>query len=358
MAGLFRGFCKEAFLVVPSEGQYHGENHDYNQGDKPVFTYTIVTVGATAVDLVVQVGTFPGADQLVLAREVQREPGGSTANIAVRLAQLGEQVAFAGLIGDDSAGQYLEQAFARERVAVELITTVTGGSTASAVVMVNPAGQRAILSLGGTALYSEIAQVPAGVWQSKLLYIGEAYLPLVRQLVTGACSRGQQVFYGPGGIFAREGWAALAEASRGVRGLFLNWEECMLLLGKEVKVPYELPELARWLARVIKKAGWWQGELREIVVTLGALGCIWLAPGDLSWQPALPARVVDTTGAGDAFTAGYLTAYLKDWPVETRLKFATACASLTIEGQGARWGRITPAAVAAKLQQEGGTASD
>ncbi|SMB89825.1 ribokinase [Thermanaeromonas toyohensis ToBE] len=343
--------------MIPAEAQCHGDNQHDNQTRKPVNTYDIVTVGAVALDIIVQVDTFPGADQLVLAKEVRRDAGGSTANIAVRLAQLGERVAFAGLVGDDAAGEYLKQAFIREGVATELITTVPGGSTATAVVMVNPAGQRAILSLGGTALYNEIAQVPSRVWESKLLYIGEAYLPLVRQLVTGACSRGQQVFYGPGGIFVREGWTALARAIQGVKGLFLNWEECMLLLSCQVRIPYQLPALGEWLARAIKKAGWWQGGLREIVVTLGAQGCIWLAPDGLFWQPAIAARVVDTTGAGDAFTAGYLAAYLKGWPVETRLKFATACASLAIEGPGARWGRITPAAVAARLQQEGGMAS-
>ncbi|QGP93879.1 Bifunctional ribokinase/ribose-5-phosphate isomerase A [Neomoorella glycerini] len=342
-------------MIGAESQQLEGTRYN-NQPGEPTLPYSVVTVGAAAVDLVAQVDTFPGADQLVLAREVRREPGGSTANIAVRLAQLGERVAFAGLVGDDASGQYLKQAFASEGVATELITTVTNGNTASAVVMVNPEGQRAILSLGGTALYSEIAQVPAGVWESKLLYIGEAYLPLVRQLVNGACSRDQQVFYGPGGIFVREGWAALAEASRGIKGLFLNWEECMLLLGQEARVPSQLPALAEWLALVIKEAGWWQGALEEIVVTLGARGCIWLAPDDLSWQPAMPGRVVDTTGAGDAFTAGYLAAYLKGWPVQTRLKFATACASLAIEGQGPRSGQLTLERVTTRLQLEGGMA--
>lgn len=341
-----------------SPGEQGAKERARGQSESGFFRYDVVAVGAAAIDIIARVDDFPRADRIILASEVTREAGGSTANIAVRLAQLGQKTAFAGLLADDEQGCYLRRVLAGEGVDTELITNVASGRTACTVVMVKPDGERAILSLGGTALYTDIDQVPPGVWEGKVLYIGEAYLPVVRRLVAGASARGQYVFYGPGGIFVREGWDALAGAARGAKGLFLNREECMALLGEEEGTPSWLPKLAEWLAQAMRKRRWWESGIEEIVVTLGAWGCVWVSAEDFCFQPALRASVVDTTGAGDAFVAGYLAGYLKGWSVQDRLKLATACASLAIEGPGPRYGRLSFENVAVRLQQLGDAVSD
>ena len=86
----------------------------------------------------------------------------------------------------------------------------------------------------------------------------------------------------------------------------------------------------------------------DVVVTDGAAPVRWCIGGESGTQPALsPPQVVDTTGAGDAFTAGLLHRWLA--PVAERLRFAAACGALVCAGAGGIDPQPTPAQVDAFL---------
>jgi len=74
----------------------------------------------------------------------------------------------------------------------------------------------------------------------------------------------------------------------------------------------------------------------EVVVTLGARGALWAGAGQVVRVPAAPARVVDTTGAGDAFSAGFLAARLAGEPPAAALHAGAALAARAVARPGAR----------------------
>jgi ribokinase/sulfofructose kinase len=76
--------------------------------------------------------------------------------------------------------------------------------------------------------------------------------------------------------------------------------------------------------------------LELVVITLGAQGVLACHAQEIIRCPAFTVPVVDTTGAGDCFTAAFLTAYLRQFPLKQALRYAHAAAALSIQGYGAR----------------------
>jgi sugar/nucleoside kinase (ribokinase family) len=83
------------------------------------------------------------------------------------------------------------------------------------------------------------------------------------------------------------------------------------------------------------------GRARVVVVSLGARGAMAASRDDWAQQPALPVRVIDTTGAGDTFNAAFLVAHRRWRSLSACLAFACAAASRTVQAVGARSGLPT-----------------
>jgi sugar/nucleoside kinase (ribokinase family) len=75
---------------------------------------------------------------------------------------------------------------------------------------------------------------------------------------------------------------------------------------------------------------------REITVTMGSEGALWLNRNEQRHQKALPIEAVDTNGAGDVFAGASMHARYQGWPPEHRLKFASACSALKCQQWGNR----------------------
>jgi len=104
------------------------------------------------------------------------------------------------------------------------------------------------------------------------------------------------------------------------RMAIMNEDEACLLTGK--KTPKSL--------EAIKNLG-----PDTVVVTQGSKGCMVMHGSHVYRQKSFKTKVVDTTGAGDAFTAGFIHSMLRKDSMEYALKFASACASLNIKNIGA-----------------------
>jgi ribokinase len=105
-------------------------------------------------------------------------------------------------------------------------------------------------------------------------------------------------------------------------------------LARITGLPTETDEQVRCAARSLIQAG-----IAEVVVKLGARGCMHIGredPEKCVLQPAFPVRkVVDTTGAGDCFTAAYAVACAEGMALADALSFATAAASISVQSKGA-----------------------
>ncbi|MBM7808434.1 sugar/nucleoside kinase (ribokinase family) [Geodermatophilus bullaregiensis] len=286
----------------------------------------VVVVGDLATDVVAVLSgePAPGSDRPATIRS---RGGGAGANVAAHLAALGVPVVLAGCVGDDAAGAALlaELAAAGVRTAVR---TVTGAASGTIVSLVEPGGQRSMLADRGANLDLRANDVPAPGPGGHLHLSGYTLLherPRAAGLAALAAAREagctvslDPASTGPLTVYGVDRWLA---DTAGVDLLLPNAEEARLLSGRA-----DAGEAARALAE----------RHRAVAVTLGAEGALWAAGATLVHRPAHPAVVVDTTGAGDAFTAGLLSVWLAGGAPADALDAGLARAAAVVGRPGAR----------------------
>jgi ribokinase len=240
----------------------------------------------------------PGSDRPAAIRS---RGGGAGANVAAHLARLGTRVTLVGCIGDDAPGAGLT---AELRAAgVELVLrTVAGTATGTIVSLVEPGGQRSMLADRGANLALRPGDVPAPVAGGHLHLSGYTLLddgPRAAGLAAleAAVAAGCTVSLDPAstGPLIRYGVDRWLGDTAGASLLLPNADEARLLTGCT-----DVTDAARTLAV----------RHRVVAVSLGAEGALWASGDVLVHRPAHPTEVVDTTGAGDAFAAGLLSAWL------------------------------------------------
>jgi sugar/nucleoside kinase (ribokinase family) len=268
----------------------------------------------------------PGSDR---PARISTRGGGAGANVAVHLAQLGTDVVLAGCIGDDAPGTALAAELTAAGVRLAL-RTVPGVPTGTIVSLVEPDGQRSMLADRGANLRLRPADVPAPAPGSHLHLSGYTLLdpgPRAAGMAAleAAVAAGCTVSVDPAstGPLARYGVDRWLADTASATILLPNAEEARLLTGCA-----DVAQAARALAR----------QHRVVAVSLGADGALWASGEDLVHRPAHPTRVVDTTGAGDAFAAGLLAAWLRTADVSpaTALDAGLARAAEVVRQPGAR----------------------
>ena len=260
----------------------------------------VLVVGDVNTDVVVILAgePAPGSDR---PATITSRGGGAGANVAVHLAGQGLDVVLAGAVGDDApgAGLVAELRAAGVRTALR---TVAGVPTGTVVSLVEPGGQRSMLTDRGANLGLRPDDVPppeAGghVHLSGYTLLDDRSRPAGLAALAAARTAGATVSVDPAstGPLAAAGVDRWFADTDGVALLLPNRDEALLLAGCPDPV-----SAARALA----------GRHAAVALSLGADGALWAAGDQVLHRPAVPATVVDTTGAGDAFTAGVLAAWL------------------------------------------------
>ncbi len=289
-------------------------------------SFDIVVLGAAAIDLVARVDRLPGSDEIVFAKEYARYAGGSGANIAAGLVKLGRTVAFLGKTGDDEAGGWLLNNMNDTGIDTQAMEIVAGGKSASCFVALDDQGNRVIYALGGSALLENVDELDLPrVTGSRLFCISDAYIPVAAAAAEAARNKAIPVFFIPGGLMVTHGLKELSPILHNTSVLVVSRNEVNLLIG-------ECSPSEAGLA--LRESG---PEI--VVVTLGADGAIFVSEnGTEMVPPAQGTTVIDTTGAGDAFAAGLIHAYLDDLAWSDALKMGCAMAALKISHLGATGG--------------------
>ncbi|PRY47930.1 sugar/nucleoside kinase (ribokinase family) [Geodermatophilus tzadiensis] len=286
----------------------------------------MVVVGDVATDVVAVLAgePAPGSDR---PATIRTRGGGAGANVAVHLAALGVPVLLAGCVGDDAAGTALAGELAAAGVRTAL-RSVAGAATGTVVSLVEPGGQRSMLADRGANLALRAGDVPAPPPGGHLHLSGYTLLderPRAAGLAALAAARaaGCTVSVDPAstGPLAASGVDRWLADTAGADLLLPNADEARLLTGCA-----DAAAAARALA----------GRHAAVAVTLGADGALWASGGTLVHRPAHPAEVVDTTGAGDAFTAGLLAAWLTGADPVAALDAGLARAAAVVGRPGAR----------------------
>jgi ribokinase len=257
--------------------------------------------------------------------------GGSAANTAAWLSRVGESTIFVGAIGDDPAGQLQAESLHRLGVDVRFRVDRTR-PTGTCLVLVAPSGERTMVPDPGANLALLEHDIPTDEFRAgdHLHVSGYALLRDSRDAalhaMAAAGSAGMTVTVGAASAAPLEQLGA-QEFLRMVPAealLFANEKEAAVLAG----APDDAGTLARRLA----------GGVREAVVTAGSGAAFW-SNGEASAQMAaepLDRPELDTTGAGDAFAAGFLASWLLHPEPETALAAGCRLAARAVGRVGAR----------------------
>ena len=282
-----------------------------------------ITMGAAAVDTIVKVPHLPKADEIVYPDSIEQHPGGSTANIAVGLSRLGETVSFFGKAGDDANGKLIADSFHKDGVDTAYLKIEAGNSSGGAFIAVDSEGERVIYSLGGNTLYERWDEIdPAAFYDVQGLYIGETFDEVGVEAAKLAHKNGATVFFGPGGIMCSYGLEYLGPVIAETDYLLVNLPEAKMLSGCDTK------EAA---IEKLLNAG-----AKNLIMTEGKHGSGCYSKEGCITAPAFPVKAVDTTGAGDTFTAGLLHAFSQGMEPQQAMRFAAACAAEAVQVVGAR----------------------
>ncbi|NML06582.1 adenosine kinase [Sphingomonas sp. G-3-2-10] len=314
-------------------------------------TYDVVAIGNAIVDILSQaedsfieeIGVAKGSMQLMFSpqeadalyakmgpgREVS---GGSAANTVAGIAAMGGKCAFIGQVADDQLGTV----FAHDirAAGVDFGTEVRSGdpTTARCLIFVTPDGQRTMNTFLGASQFLPASALDEGVIASGAILYLEGYLwdpeeprAAMRKAIDIARANGRKVAFTLSDVFciSRHGGDFRQLIADGLIDiLFANENELLALCEKD--------EFEAAIEHI-------SGKVPLLVVTRSEKGAIALTGGERVAVGAEPIeKVVDTTGAGDLFAAGFLHGQAKGLGVEASLRLGAICAAEIIQHYGAR----------------------
>lgn len=279
----------------------------------------VVVVGDVAVDVLVRpsAALVPGADVRAAIRTL---PGGAGANTAAWLTHLGASVTLVARVGDDPAGR----AAATELAArgIDPVLTVDPDHPTCTVVALLGDGDRTMLSDRGAAARLSPADLPAldgadHLHLSGYVLLDEASRPAGLAALTAAAAAGMSTSVDP-------------QAAPALSADFLRW-----IRGVDLLLP-NADELAALTGPVPDDEGSLLDVVGVVAATAGPGPATWTDRGGRWEVPAPSVRVVDPTGAGDAFDAGLLVARLSGAGPEESLRSGCAAAAAAVIRLGAR----------------------
>lgn len=268
---------------------------------RPIADLRFVVVGTYVADCFVNTARLPAWGHEYEARSIRTTPGGKALNQAVALARLGAQVTAVGTVGNDGVGGDVLGALRRERVDVRWMEVREDVATSICLCFVSELGDSAIV----WHIDDDVAVRPETVSAAgptldradAVLVTFEIPVPTIREAIGAARNRGARVFVAPAPLLANPADAAS-----------LPWDQVDVLVPNENEAR---ALLARGDMPAAQLADALSHELAvpTVAVTLGSAGCVLHSAEESRHYPAHPAVAIDTTGAGDAFTATF-AAYL------------------------------------------------
>ncbi|MBI4468715.1 MAG: ribokinase [Acidobacteria bacterium] len=281
----------------------------------------IVGFGLNAVDYLITVPHYPPFNSKVRFLDCQTLPGGQVATAIAGLARLGLSTRYIGQVGDDEAGMLQIASLTNERVDTR-IRVVAGVRTQTAFILVDRStGERTIiwdrddrLNFDPDALSPEIIQC------GRVLHLDGHDVPASIRAARFAREAGMPVVIDVDNIYP-----GIEELLPLVTCL-IGSAECPGRMTGE-------PDLRKALGIIQARFG-----NRLVVATLGREGALALEEQRWVTSPGFLIEARDTTGAGDAFRAGFIYGLIKGCTLEDALRSANAVAALNCLGTGARGG--------------------
>lgn len=304
---------------------------------------TIAVVGSIITDLAVLTPRLPARGENILAHRLKIGPGGKGANAAVAAARLGARSILVGRVGDDHFGREELAALRAEGVNTDAVSIDPEVQTGAAVVMVDDEGENTILVIIGandrlTPEHVEAGLAPHWGHLDAVLINFEVPPAAVAAAVNAAHAHGVPAIVdaGPPRTFGAEIWGRATVISP-------NALEAATLVGH----PVEDEAAAEAAARELLNSG-----PQAVVIKRGAAGALLVTREGIQHIPAFRVNVVDTTGAGDAFSGALVVALAEGKSLPEAVRFANAAGALAVTRVGTLPAMPTRAEVEAFLASQ------
>ena len=283
----------------------------------------VVTAGHVNWDVTLRVDDLPKPDGEARIDSQRRSGGGSAANVAVALSGMAFDAGLVGSVGGDETGLLARRELREAGVDCSRLLEVPDAETTTKYLIVDHDGEVMVLGNEGANEAVEPDDVDESyVTETRHLHLTSQRPDTAATLARTATEAGVSVSFDPG---RRLGERDYAEALAYSDVVFLNDREAETILDDDLEHP--------------------SSELhgRVVVIKHGEDGAQVDAPGGSFGHPGFDAGAVDTTGAGDAFAAGFLAVLLRagdavgpEADYERALEFGNACGALAAMEEGAR----------------------
>lgn len=287
-------------------------------------TANIVVVGSANIDLVASASHIPAAGETVLGDEFRMVHGGKGANQALAVARLGESAAFVGRVGDDDFGRSLRDGLEDAGVDCRFLDTTRGQPSGVALIVVSRGGQNAIcVAAGANACLTpqDIDRAEPVIAAARVCLVQlEIPIATVLRAIEIARHHGVTTVLDPAPAPANAPAALFA-----VDILTPNETEARQLLGDAAAAD------ALNAGRQLLERG-----ARDVVLKRGARETVWVHAGGAESYAVADVKVVDSTGAGDAFSAGLAVGRARGMDMPQSVRFASAAGSLACTRFGAQ----------------------
>ena len=288
---------------------------------------SILVIGSLNMDFVVNVDKMPVAGETRLGRNVELIPGGKGANQACAIGKLGGKADMLGAVGKDSYADMQLNSLRNAGVSVSSIIKRENANTGIALITVNHAGENSIIVVPGanhTLTARDIDQHIELIRQHDIIIL-QMEIPLETVLYAAKCAKeaGKTVILDP------------APAPEDFPSELYQYIDIMKPNETELSILTHSTDATHDLEKATNKLK--EFGIQCVLVSLGANGVfINDSDGKLYHIPGVPVRAVDSTAAGDTFTAAVAVCLAKGNTIVEAARYANIAAALAVTKKGAQ----------------------
>jgi sulfofructose kinase len=272
----------------------------------------ILCVGIPVRDLTYRINELPGRGEKIRAEAFNEIVGGNALNAAIGIVRLGGRALLSGPMGDPSetSSAYIFEKLAEESIEANL-QRVEGVVTAVSNVMIDPSGERTIVTWRDPELYSvQLPDIDELLEDCAAVLTENRCAPFATELCVEATRRKIPVVLD-------------ADVVMSMREGLLNAASHLIFSVEALTATAGTTQLEDALRRIAEQTPGF------VAVTRGAQGMMWLdETGQVQVMPTFPVHTVDTLGAGDVFHGAFALAITEARTIPDAMRFASAAAAL------------------------------
>jgi sugar/nucleoside kinase (ribokinase family) len=294
----------------------------------------VVGIGSCGIDYFAIVPRLLGPDEKINAERLEIHAGGVTANNLTQVGRLGATAGWLGLIGDDESGRLITKAFTEDGLNLSGIEVVAGEQSTFTWIPVDARGERCIYmfpNVNGKLSVNQVrTRFATHIQSAKHFHTEASQLPLapIKAGMQIARDAGVRVLLDLDVAPSYFASAKLGSADELIAALpLVDVLKPCKAAAREITGETDYEKIA------VKLLG--LGPI-VVAVTMGSEGALVASAGKMAHVPAFQVKVVDSTGAGDAFMGGLSYALLRGWDLHDSGLFANACAAICCMRVGAR----------------------